>query len=619
MMNNMKKIFRKTIVLLLTAAFVLQGTGCMCAPLGAASVAAAGYILAKEATEPEPSATAIPEDAYLPETKPEIVDSETEVGFSDMVYSRPDTSEIRNAIQDLKDKILQGNVPTGELFKDYETIMGMYRHLDSESSLAYLLYSLDVTTSYYKDEYDYVYAEMNSIDLLLIEIAQLLAESEQTAGEMKEIYGDAYIEHVYKAAKQNSPEIQEDLKEEEKLVGQYDALLTGYVLEDGGREYTLEDIAEVASDDYEEYSRLYGAYCAGLNRKAGEIYLKILKIRARIADKLGYSNYAEYMYDAYDRDYSCREIRNLEQVVKDEIVPIYQKAVLRAYMMNGFSNKGSDNIPFSTFLNRFAVILKDFSPEMEDSLQYMRRNGLCLSDVSEKKMEGSFTTYIDDYQAPCIMTQYEGTGNNAQTIIHEFGHFANFHLNTQSGWNTGSYLDCCEVDSQGLEMLMLHYYDQLFGESGSSLRTDKLNDMMYSIISGFMEDEFQQEIYSHPDMTLEDLNALYLQLSEEYGFTTLYGFTGLEWVMIPHTFQSPMYYISYGVSAIAALEIWALSEKDFSQAKDIYLKVQQRPSYSPLRTVAQDNGLSDPVSARTLRSLASSLQAAGKPKYEAQG
>ena len=39
---------------------------------------------------------------------------------------------------------------------------------------------------------------------------------------------------------------------------------------------------------------------------------------------------------------------------------------------------------------------------------------------------------------------------------------------------------------------------------------------------------------------------------------------------VPHFFQAPGYYISYGVSALAALELWDAVYKDFDLAVDMY-------------------------------------------------
>jgi oligoendopeptidase F len=55
-------------------------------------------------------------------------------------------------------------------------------------------------------------------------------------------------------------------------------------------------------------------------------------------------------------------------------------------------------------------------------------------------------------------------------------------------------------------------------------------------------------------MTLSEMNASYHELAVEYGLDEEYGYTGTEWVLISHTFQTPLYYISYAVSMVPALE-----------------------------------------------------------------
>ena len=168
----------------------------------------------------------------------------------------------------------------------------------------------------------------------------------------------------------------------------------------------------------------------------------------------------------------------------------------------------------------------------------------------------------------------------------------------------------CRMYRQDIRGSMAHA--AMLGARGiiTPAEAEQLIDGLYAILSGCMEDEFQQRVYENPDMTLEDMNAVYLQLAEEYGFAELYGYTGTEWAAIPHSFQSPMYYISYAVSMIAAMEIWELSEKDYDAARDVYLTILCRPANSKFRTLATENGLKDPVSPETVQSLAKTVSKA---------
>ncbi|MBQ6425246.1 MAG: M2 family metallopeptidase [Clostridia bacterium] len=607
----MKKRLIKIVAILLVALCAMQTAGCMCVPVAALSAIAAAEAVAHKDDLDAVLITESGNDVVLPMPSGNVPETEEEeVLFSDIKYEKPDTAKISDAIRQLDAVIDAGESAPDSVLDQYDAVLEMYNHLDSEESLAYVLYAMDVTEDYYSDEYDFLVEELNRIDLELTDVSIKLFESDKYAEPMLDRYGPVFKENVYLGEKLNSPEIQEDLSAEQKLVSEYDTLLTTFAAEDGGKTYTMDDIIGIASTDYKEYVRLFTQYYSQLNQKAGAIYLKLLKIRNTIAKKLHYDTFADYRYEGYGRDYTREDIQELQKAVKEHLVPLYKSAVIRQYLTSPDTEKGLDNIPLSTFMNRFEGVLGDFSEKIQSSFRYMLRNGLITTDVSEKKMETSFTTFLSDYHSPFIFTQYEGKIRSAKTIIHESGHYANFYYMQNYGWNISDPLDIAEIDSQALELLMTHYYDRLFGNMAATERTDQLIDGLYAILSGCMEDEFQQRVYENPDMTLEEMNRMYYELADEYGFAELYGYTGTEWAAIPHSFQSPMYYISYAVSMIAAMEIWELSEKDFDAARDVYLTILCRPANSKFRTLTTENGLKDPVSPATVKSLAKSVSKA---------
>ena len=224
-------------------------------------------------------------------------------------------------------------------------------------------------------------------------------------------------------------------------------------------------------------------------------------------------------------------------------------------------------------------------------------------------MESSFTTYFANYSSPFMFTAWEDSFYNTGTLIHELGHYTNYFVSPASGWSVSESLDLAEVDSQGLELLMTAYFDRLYGsdEAAEAALASRLSDALYSVLSGCMEDEFQQAVYADPDMTLEEMNALYYKLAQEYGFADLYGYTGCEWTMIPHTFQTPMYYISYATSMIASLELWDLAQTDADAARNAYLTILQRGPYTDFRETLVAAGLADPLSADTIADIAQVL------------
>ena len=110
---------------------------------------------------------------------------------------------------------------------------------------------------------------------------------------------------------------------------------------------------------------------------------------------------------------------------------------------------------------------------------------------------------------------------------------------------------------------MLTEYDDIFGRYAAAARLCWLTNALYAILSGFMEDEFQQRAYRMKNPSVDALNLLYGELAKEYGFDKLFGYEGREWTEIGHTFQFPFYYVSYGVSMLGAMTLTRNGSKGY--------------------------------------------------------
>jgi oligoendopeptidase F len=111
----------------------------------------------------------------------------------------------------------------------------------------------------------------------------------------------------------------------------------------------------------------------------------------------------------------------------------------------------------------------------------------------------------------------------------------------------------------------------------SCVRAYNLVNAAYVMILATVVDEFEQRVYALDDetiaaMTSEDFDAIMTEVCEPYG--------GVDWVSSnisdPHNYwrqvaiSNPVYYISYAVSAVAAVEIFALAEEDTEAAFTAY-------------------------------------------------
>lgn len=341
----------------------------------------------------------------------------------------------------------------------------------------------------------------------------------------------------------------------------------------------------------------------------GDVYLQLVTLRREKAELYGYGSYAEYAYDyTYYKDYTPEDSQAVWDGVKQYFVPLMCEygadAMERAAYLQ---SSGSVDCGSEAILSAMDRILPDLSSELYTAFRYMMDYGLYDIEYDAGKANTGYTTTLYYVNEPFIFNAAYGEFYDYTDMFHEFGHFANAFY-TQSDLLFGmSDNDLCELQSQGLEMLFTHYYDDIFGEYADAARGYVLMDMVYSVVDGALFDEFQQRVYSEPDLTLERVNEIYAGLYEEYGYAPYEGYE-TEWMGINHNFEDPFYYISYCVSALGALEIYELAQQSWSEAVDKYLTVCAMDTEVYYYSEAlREAGFGDIFSPDTYKEIAESL------------
>ena len=103
-------------------------------------------------------------------------------------------------------------------------------------------------------------------------------------------------------------------------------------------------------------------------------------------------------------------------------------------------------------------------------------------------------------------------------------------------------------------------------------------------------------------LTVKELNELACRLYNEYGLETQPGAKEIySWVEIPHTYENPFYYISYATSAVNALDILSLSQEDYREAVDTYMRLTALPMDIPYQQALEQVGLHNTFDADTLQ------------------
>ena len=425
--------------------------------------------------------------------------------------------------------------------------------------------------------------------------------------------GDEEMVEDYLDYEDMTEELQALLDEENALEQQYDqASMAEYTVTVKGQKWTEASYNEAIEElTWREMLAISTALDRAKNEAICPIFLDLVKNRNARAQIYGYDNYAEYAYtDLYNRDYTIEEIKSVYAAVKESIVPVLSEVEERVYAGN------LNDLLYMDYLTEDYVIevvgrhMGDIDPALAEVYQYMVDHHLYDIDYDPNKMNVGYTTTLYEYQEPFIFNTPDYSYYDLETMIHEFGHYNEaFHAGTTLITDVTN-MDVAEIHSQGLELLYLEYADDVYGEGlGDTARQMVLYQMLYSVIDGCLYDEFQNAVFAADhDMTEEEVNQLFRRLSEEYGY--VYYDTedaAYDWVDVPHTFSSPMYYVSYGTSALAALDIWTIAQEDRQAGIDKYMELTTYGLTTTYCELLEKCGLKSIFEEETIREIAQAV------------
>ena len=225
-------------------------------------------------------------------------------------------------------------------------------------------------------------------------------------------------------------------------------------------------------------------------------------------------------------------------------------------------------------LNAVNTYLCPMDERIQEVFDFMTDYGYYVIGDNDGMADAGFSTTIYEHNAPFIFMHTYGEYHDLSGVAHEFGHCIDGYYNRQENvMFGGETFDILEVHSTAMEFLLSSYYDDIYGSNADYVRQKQYYSQLDSVLMGCVYDEFQQYIYTHPDMSVEDINRYYRSVTASYGYVDPEdGDRSYGWMLIPHNFESPMYYISYATSALTAMDIWSRSLTDRDAAVAEYME-----------------------------------------------
>ena len=516
--------------------------------------------------------------------------------FKDYKYERPNYEEIKKSFLELVDKIKNAST-YDEQKLHINQLNNIRKHIETMSTLASIRNSINTADEFYDEEQNYwdeqgpLYTELNS-DFYKAIVNSKFKE------DIKKDYSEQFYKICEYSLKSFSPEIISDLQEENKLMSKYTKLLASAKINFKGEELNLSGLYKymLSSDrnEREQSSKAYYNYFGEHEEEFDEIYDQLVHVRHNMAKKLGFKNFVELGYIRMDRtDYNPKMVVNLRKQILEYIVPLcnklYEKQAKRLnldkltyidenleFLDGNATIKGDSDYIIENGIKMY----QELSQETKEFFDFMLENELMDLETKHNKSAGGYCTYIPDYKAPFIFSNFNKTSEDMDVLTHEAGHAFQLYMSRDIDMQEINFptLDSCEIHSMSMEFITYPWMDTFFKEDSDKYKFAHLTSAIKFLPYGVVVDEFQHVVYDNPDMTKDERKKVWRDLEKKYLPHRDYEDNeilerGCWFFKQGHIFKDPFYYIDYVLAQICAFQFLKKMEEDRVSGWEDYLRI----------------------------------------------
>lgn len=512
-----------------------------------------------------------------------------------------------------------------EARKAFRDDMTLYQ---TAASLSYCRFTLNTKDEFYQAEMDYYDNVGPLFNELGTNYASLMLDCPYR-GELEKMMNPRLFDMWEIQRKTFSPEIIEDCQEENATVTEYAKMMSEMVFSYEGEEMPLSVLRGKLEDaDRSVREKAAIAIGEGLQKHSSEldeIYDKLVKIRTRIANKLGYKTFTELGYYRMGRlDYNAEMVASFRENVRKSITPVVAAAKDKIRNELGINKimfyddaiygSGTSIVPVLDKDGMFIQAQKmydEMSPEIGNFMKEMQEAEAFDVDARDGKWGGGYCTVFEKYEQPFILANFNGTTGDVDVLTHEFGHaFAMKKAFDREDNELGiGGSETAECHSMSMEFLSWPNMDSFFGNDANRYRRKHLLDALCFIPYGVMVDEFQHIVYENPDMTPAERKSAWLGLEEKYRPYINYGSLpylneGTRWQYQMHIYESPFYYIDYCLAQTVAIGFLCASRENYASALQRYIDFCKSGGEKSFGNLIKDASLADPFSNGSLDNIA---------------
>lgn len=549
--------------------------------------------------------------------------------FKDFEYQRITLAQIEAFYQE-KLPLLKEAADTATFMQLFNEINQYRGHVMTMATLCSIRHSIDTADQFYDQENDYWDALLPNVQVYETEFMAVCLDTP-----LKEELPipATFFKLAENARRAFSPAIVADLQEENRLSSEYDKLKASAKIVYDGVTYNLASIAPKLMDPSRQVRKeAFGAVCtfyAENEERFDELYDQLVKVRDRIAKKLGFKSFTELGYVRMNRlDYDQDMVAQYRKEILKTIVPLVdeinaQQAArigvdkLACYDLS-YQFKTGNPTPKGDVDELVAAALKMYT-EMSDVtgsfFKEMVDKQLFDLPTRPNKQMGGYCTDLFDYKLPFVFSNFNNTAGDVDVLTHETGHALQSYLTLKTvdipdvAFPT---YESCEIHSMSMEFFAHPWMELFFGEDKDKYIYYHITSALTFLPYGVLVDHFQHEVYDHPEMSKEQRKATWRKLEKMYKpYADYEEFPILEkgayFYRQGHIFASPFYYIDYTLAQVCALQFYVRMLKKDEKAFADYLQLCRLGGTQSFLELVKTAGLKSPFEEGCLNEVAATM------------
>jgi len=433
--------------------------------------------------------------------------------FDQFPYARPDMNTVTADFEKHLTAFQQAPTPAEQVLS-LTNLNAVREGFGTMYNLCYVRHTSNTADPFYEAENQYFDENLPSYEALSSRFSQALLNSP-----FRDVLEKNFGEQLFVLAELNlktfQPSILEDLQAENALSSEYTKLKAQAKIEFDGTTYNLSNITPLElSNDRDIRRRATAAkwqFYADNAPAMEDIFDRMVKVRHRIAQRLGYRNFVEVGYARMRRsDYTPEMVANFRRQVRETIVPIASELYERQRRRLGLEKLKfyDEEYKFPTgnprplgtpeeIVANAARMYRELSPDTDQFFSFMQSAKLMDLVNRDGKATGGYCTYMSQFAAPFIFSNFNGTSGDIDVLTHEAGHafqvwssaqfpFEEYH------WPTS---DAAEIHSMSMEFFTWPWMHLFFGPDTDKYHFMHLGNSIHFLPYGVAVDEFQHIIF----------------------------------------------------------------------------------------------------------------------------